>query len=103
MSKERALYQNAIRDRWIRIRVNEHEEREVEKWLVGLTPKQIDKVSRDIAQRLAEHKGGFPSVPALIRCILGLPEIGPGAPLGNQNHAGKPGANDHTKKAAGSD
>ena len=42
---------------------------------------------------------GCKNIPTYQRQLNGLPEIAPGAPEGNQNKAGKPGANRYTKRA----
>jgi hypothetical protein len=54
-------------------------------------------LARDIAARLRDRVPLLhPS--ELFRAIVGLPPAKVGAPEGNQNHAGKPGGNQHTAR-----
>lgn len=82
------LNPNAPRVTKIFLRVNEHELQEIKGWLDGFTARRAHQVGREIGDRLVQP-AGFGNIPALLRCILGLPEISAGAPMGNQNHAGK--------------
>lgn len=53
----------------------------------------------DIAARLRD-RAPLLHPAELFRAIVGLPAAKVGAPEGNQNHSGKPGANQHTVKAS---
>lgn len=96
--KPPTLDPDATREQWVRARVNEAELLAVKTWLRGIDADSAETVGQQIAARLAE-RAPFANPAALLRAVLDLPAVSVGAPPGNQNHTGKPGANHHTKKA----
>ncbi len=84
-------------DLQIKIRVRDDAEEKVVTDFLK-TYQRRRNLAADIAARLRDRAPLLhPS--ELFRAVVGLPPAKVGAPEGNQNHAGLPGANQHTVKA----
>lgn len=72
------------RKQWLRCRVNDAEASAVKAWLDSLNPQTAVKAAAEVAARIRAG-APFANSAAFFRAVLGLPEIGVGAPKGNRN------------------
>lgn len=97
MKKQPKLNPNAPRHLWLRCRVNEWEKMLVESDLAAIDAENVGKFAQRVADRITarferagqDEQEPFPNVASFLRCVLGLPPISAGAPVGNQNRRKK--------------
>lgn len=90
-NKKTVPLSDSPRKQWLRCRVNDAEAAAVKAWLDSLNPQTAVKAAAEVAARIRAG-APFANSAAFFRAVLGLPEIGVGAPVRNRNAAKKKAA-----------